>query len=171
MSRSLLAALEKLRESHTGSLPASVLSSAQRRSLESFAQTTKSVQMRPSGRGVVFEITQPAIVDKHRRELSPLERLELDGDLPNRAKNIATSRSSKSQDHLHDVHYLLLKAGKGSVTWVDDAGHQLDLREMTDQQGAAAFAIRENNSWATDGVLWLVENQALFDRNRSPAPA
>lgn len=164
MSRSLLAALEKLRESHSGTLPASALSSAQRRSLESFVQTTKSVQMRPSGRGVVFEITQPAIVDKHRRELSPLERLELDGDLPNRAKNIATSRSSKSQDHLHDVHYLLLKAGRGSVTWVDDAGHQLDLRQTTDQQGAAAFVIRENNSWATDGVLWLVENQALFDR-------
>ena len=164
MSRSLLAALEKLRESHTGSLPASVLSSAQRRSLESFAQTTKSVQMRPSGRGVVFAIINPEVVDKHWRELSPVDLMELDRTLPNRAKNIAIARSSKSQDHLHDVHYLLLKAGKGSVTWVDDAGHQLDLREMTDQQGAAAFAIRENNSWATDGVLWFVENQALFDR-------
>lgn len=164
MSRSLLAALEKLRESHTGSLPASVLSSAQRRSLESFAQTTKSVQMRPSGRGVVFAIINPEVVDKHWRELSPVDLMELDRTLPNRAKNIAIARSSKSQDHLHDVHYLLLKAGKGSVTWVDDAGHRLNLREMTDQQGAAAFAIRENNSWATDGVLWLVENQALFDR-------
>ena len=158
MSRSLLAALEKLRESHTGSLPASVLSSAQRRSLESFAQTTKSVQMRPSGRGVVFAIINPEVVDKHWRELSPVDLMELDRTLPNRAKNIAIARSSKSQEHLHDVHYLLLKAGKGSVTWVDDAGHRLDLREMTDQQGAAAFAIRENNSWATDG-------------NRSPAPA
>jgi hypothetical protein len=164
MSRSLLAALEKLRESYSGTLPASALSSAQRRSLETFAQTTKSVQMRPSGRGVVFEITQPSIVDKHWRDLSPVDVLDLDVDLPNRAKNIATNRSSKSQEHLHDVHYLLLKAGKGSVTWVDDAGHQLDLRQTTDQQGAAAFAIRENNSWATDGVLWLVEIQALFDR-------
>ena len=120
--------------------------------------------MRPSGRGVVFAIINPEVVDKHWRELSPVDLMELDRTLPNRAKNIAIARSSKSQDHLHDVHYLLLKAGKGSVTWVDDAGHRLHLREMTDQQGAAAFAIRENNSWATDGVLWLVENQALFDR-------
>ena len=127
MSRSLLAALEKLRESHTGSLPASVLSSAQRRSLESFAQTTKSVQMRPSGRGVVFAIINPEVVDKHWRELSPVDLMELDRTLPNRAKNIAIARSSKSQDHLHDVHYLLLKAGKGSVTWVDDAGHRPGL--------------------------------------------
>lgn len=164
MSRSLLAALEKLRESQSGTLPASALSSAQRRSLESFAQTTKSVQMRPSGRGVVFAIINPEVVDKHWRELSPVDLMELDRTLPNRAKNIAIARSSKSQEHQHDVHYLLLKAGKGSVTWVDDAGHKLDLRQTTDLQGAAAFAIRENNSWTTDGVLWLVENQALFDR-------
>ncbi len=164
MSRALLAALEKLRESHTGLLPASALSSSQRRSLETFAQTTKCVQMRPSGRGVVFEITQPSIVDKHWRDLSPVDLLDLDDGLPNRAKNIATSRSSKSHDHLHDVHYLLVKAAKGPVTWVDDTGHKLDLRQTTDLQGAAAFAIREHNSWTTDGVLWLVENQALFDR-------
>lgn len=164
MNRSLQAALDKLRKMQSGVLPASALSSAQRHSLEQFARTTGSVQMRPNGRGVVFAITQPEVVDKHWRELSPVDLMELDDALPNRARNIATARSSKSREHQHEIHYLLLKAGKGAVTWCDDAGHQLDLRQSTDQLGAAAFAIHENNSWSTGGSLWLVENQAVFDR-------
>ena len=164
MNRTLQAALGKLRLSSTGILPGSGLSPAQRRALERFAQATGSVQLRPNGRGVVYEIIQPAVVERHWRELSPVDLADLDDDLPNRARNIATSRSSKSAQHQHEIHYLLLKASSGPVTWQDDLGNQLDLRQSTDLQGAAALTIQDGNSWTTSGTLWLVENQALFDR-------
>lgn len=163
MTQRLRAALGKLRKAETA-LAGSALTPAQRRALEQFASQTGSVQMRPGGRGVVFVILQPAIVERHWRDLTPIDAEALPDDLPDRASNIAGTRSSKGAYHRHDHHYLLLKAGPGEVTWHNDAGHRLDLRKATDQQGAGVLSIQANNTWRAPGPLWLVENQALFDR-------
>ncbi|MGL5343505.1 MAG: DUF7281 domain-containing protein [Plesiomonas sp.] len=164
MSHALRAALRKLRESTAQTLPASALTSAQRRALESFAQATNSVRLKTQGRGVVFEVTQPAVIERQWYQLVPREDELLSATLPNRARNIATTGSSKSAQHGHDTHYLLLKAAAGAVWWQNTEGHQLDLRYATDHQGAAVLAINPQNHWYTEGSLWLVENQALFDR-------
>ena len=164
MSRGLIAALRKLRQAPEGRLASSQLSDGQRRELTSFARATGSIQLRPQGRGVVFEISLPAVVEHQWQQLVPMEQEDLTGDLPNRARNIASTRSSKGAEHGHEFSYLLLKAGSGQVEWHDEQAHRLDLRACTDQQGAAALAIHAGSSWLTEHPLWLVENQALFDR-------
>lgn len=163
MSQRLRAALGKLRQAEAA-LPSSDLTPAQRRALEQFAGQTGSVQMRPGGRGVVFVILKPAIVERHWRALTPVDAQALPDGLPDRASNIAGTRSSKGAFHRHLRHYLLLKAGPGEVTWHDKKGHRLDLRQATDHQGAGVLAIEIGNTWHAPGPLWLVENQALFDR-------
>jgi len=164
MSRALIAALGKLRQVGEGRLAGSALSVAQRRALEAFARQAGCVRLEPKGRGIVYQVTDPDRLEQHFRKLSPRDHNELDDSLPNRAVNIATARSSKSAGHAHDTSYLLLKAGPGRAEWRDGAGHRLDLRAATDQLGAAALALNADNCWATEGRLWLVENQALFDR-------
>ena len=164
MSRGLIAALRKLRNAPEGRLASSQLSDGQLRELTSFARATGSIQLRPQGRGVVFEVSLPAVVEHQWRQLVPIEQSDLSDDLPSRARNIASTRSSKGAEHGHEFSYLLLKAGSGQVDWLDEQGHQLDLRASTDQLGAAALAIHAGSTWRSEHPLWLVENQALFDR-------
>ncbi|KHA56409.1 hypothetical protein NM74_11770 [Aeromonas hydrophila] len=164
MSRSLISALRKLRQAPEGRLANSQLSEGQRRELTSFAQATGSIQSRRLGGGVVFEVSLPEVVEQQWRLLVPVEVFEPTGDLPIRARNIASTRSSKGSEHRHEIGYLLLKAGPGQVDWRDEKGHLLDLRASTDQFGAAALAIYTGSTWQTEHPLWLIENQALFDR-------
>ncbi len=164
MSRGLIAALRKLRQTPEGRLASSQLSEGQRRELTRFAQATGSIHIRPQGRGVVFEISLLAVVEHQWRQLVPIEQADLTNDLPSRARNIASTRSSKGAEHGHEISYLLLKAGSGMVDWHDEQGHLLDLRISTDQLGAAALAIHAGSTWRSEHPLWLVENQALFDR-------
>ncbi|GGX47818.1 DUF7281 domain-containing protein [Saccharospirillum salsuginis] len=164
MSRPLRAALDKLRAAEQGRLPGSALSKAQKTTLDDFARQTGAVRREPAGRGVIYHIVQPTIVEHHWRRLSPVEADDLDAALPDRATNIGTRRDSKGARHGHAIQYLLLKAGGGYPIWHDDQGHRLDLRQATDAQGAAALAISADNRWSTEGDLWLIENQALFDR-------
>ena len=117
MSRSLIAALRKLRQAPGGGLASPQLSEGQRRELSSFARATGSIQLRPEGRGVVFEIRLPAVVEHQWRQLVPIEQAELVDGLPRRARNIAATRRSKGADHGHEFSYLLLKAGPGQVAW------------------------------------------------------
>lgn len=164
MSRGLIAALSKLRQAPDGRLASSQLSDKQRRELTSFAQANGCIQIRPQGRGVVFEVVLPAVVEHQWRQLVPIEQSDFSDDLPSRARNIASTRNSKGAEHGHEFSYLLLKAGPGQVDWHDEQGHQLDLRASTDQLGAAAIAIHAGSTWRSEHPLWLVENQALFDR-------
>jgi len=165
MSRPLRAALGRLRQE--GALPASRLTPAQRQALENFARQTGAISLRPAGSGVIFEIREQELVERHWRGLSPIDEDQLDPALPRRSANLARSRSSKGGGHGHDRHYLLIKAEAGAF-WRDDAGHRLDLAAVTQLQGATALAVGSNAKpgagWQTDGILWLVENQALFDR-------
>ena len=164
MSRTLRAALEKLRAAEQGRLPGSALSKAQKTTLDDFARQTGAIRREPSGRGVIYQVVQPSIIEHHWRRLSPVEADTLDAQLPDRATNIGTRRDSKGARHGHTIQYLLLKAGSGQPDWHDDQGHRLDLHQATDAQGVGALAISADNRWRTDGDLWLIENQALFDR-------
>jgi len=164
MSRTLRAALAKLRAADQGRLPGSALSKSQTTALDDFARQTGAIRRKPSGRGVIYHIVQPTIVEHHWRRLSPVEADDLEAALPDRAANIGTRRDSKGARHGHATQYLLLKAGAGQPLWYDDQDHRLDLSQATEAQGAAALAISNDNRWRTDGDLWLIENQALFDR-------
>lgn len=164
MSRALRAALDKLYRADGGQLAASALSSAQRQALDAFASQTGSITMRRSGRGVVYHIRHAALVEQRWRELCPSGAAALDPELPARARNIARRGASKSAAHTHPRYYLMLRAGPGAVLWQDDDGQQLDLSSATHRFGGALLAIEDDNPWHSSGPLWLVENQALFDR-------
>lgn len=160
-----------LRLLKNGQLSASQLTSAQRQELDAFRARTNALGYQTRGRGVVYTISQRAIVEQHLSQLAPLAAADINATLPQRAANIGRSRNSKSGQHYHERYYLLFKA-QGEVTWHQDhdASLALDLGAITLQQGAASLAISANASphfdpgWHTTGALWLVENQALFDQ-------
>lgn len=166
MSRALHAALRRLLQSASGQLAGSQLTPAQARALEDLRIRTGAVGLQRSGRGVIYRVIERPILEQHLNELMPLTAAELDDDLPQRAGNIGLSRSSKSGQHGHGIHYLLLKA-RGAVCWHStEHCHAFDLQQATQQQGAATLTIGgdSDQSWSSDSELWLVENQALFDR-------
>lgn len=162
--RALIAGLRKLSQGPDNGLGSSVFSAAQRKALNDFARSTKCIASNLRGRGVVYEITNPDIFHQHFRNLCPQDALELGENLPTRSANIATARNSKGAKHTHAVQYLLLKAANGPVVWQDGHKATLDLSAATQAQGVSALAIAPGNTWRTDSELWLVENQALFDR-------
>ena len=164
MSRALRTALDKLCQADKGQLAASTLTPAQCRALDNFARQTRSVVTHTKGRGVVYHIQQPAIVEQRRRELSPHPTQPLNPNLPPRAVNIARTRSSKAAHHHHERHYLLLKACHGPAVWQDQYGQQFDLSEITARLGGALLTTDTPSQWRTSGLLWLVENQAVFDQ-------
>ncbi|MDX1749041.1 MAG: hypothetical protein R3271_01825 [Methylophaga sp.] len=165
MSRALRTALGKLIDVPDGQLAGSQLTAAQKTALDEFIRQTGAVTYQQAGRGVSYRIKERVTVERHWREMVPSAGDALDEDLPSRAANIAQSRMSKSAAHGHDSYYLLLRTA-GNANWYSDNGDKLDLQWVTDKQGAAALAIGGacDQSWHTTSELWLVENQALFDR-------
>lgn len=164
MSRELRTALDKLCRADKGQLAASTLTPAQRHALDDFARRTRSVLIRTRGRGVVYHIQQPAIVEQRRHELSPQHTQPLDPNLPPRAVNLARTRSSKAAEHHHECYYLLLRARHGPVVWQDQYDQHFDLSETTARLGGTLLATDTPSQWHTQTPLWLVENQALFDQ-------
>ncbi|TGG93853.1 DUF2399 domain-containing protein [Natronospirillum operosum] len=168
MSKALAAALAKLSRADNGVLAGSSLTAAQRRAADDFARRTGAVALQRSGRGTVYRVLQPAVVEQHWRHLSP-DGLVSDGqsapeDQPARAGHIGQFRDSKGGQHGHDHHYVLLKATLPDLSWQNEQGGQLALGEQTRLQGAAALDVSFETGWQCPGALWLVENQALFDR-------
>ena len=161
--QTLRAALLKLQGN--GSVPASQFTPAQRSALDRFARQTGAVNCQRQGRGDVYRVCDQALFDIHRVELSPQVEPSVAEQLPLRAQHIALARRSKARDHQHSSYYPLLKAIGDSVTWHEgERGARLDLGAVTRDFGAAALRIGPDDAWHTDQVLWLVENQALFDR-------
>lgn len=168
MSKVLAAALAKLSRAELGILAGSSLTPAQRRATDDFARRTGAITMQRSGRGTVYRILKPEVVEQHWRHLSP------DGltsasqptpeDQPARAGHIGQFRDSKGGQHGHEHHYVLLKTVSPELTWHTDQGERLALGEQTRVQGAAALDVGLDTDWQCPGPLWLVENQALFDR-------
>ncbi|RMF15389.1 MAG: hypothetical protein D6758_09810 [Gammaproteobacteria bacterium] len=162
-SRSLYAALERLTRAENGRLAASSLTKAQQRALDELARTTGAVSFIRQGRGCVYEVRDPEVLDIWWRRLCPSDPGDLPADMPDRAANVAIRRDSKGGQHKHEHAYLLLKASGAPVSWSDDRAI-LGLTQATRDFGVAALAIHPEDAWISDQPLWLIENQALFDR-------
>lgn len=173
-------------------LPVSAFTPAQRRALERFGQQTGAVQFLARGSGGSYRISNPAVFALHLRTLSPeafvspcqasqdAEPASHDAgpashgaDLPSRAHNIGHRRDSKAGRHAHDAGYVLLKA-TGPLDWhAPTRDLHLPLAAHTRDFGAACLRITPDDDWHTGAPLWLIENQALFDRTDwlPPGPA
>lgn len=178
MSRTLAAALARLLEvsgeaSQAGTCNASAFTASQRQALEDLGRRTGALRLKPGGRGSVYEVVNVEVLTTHLRSLRPQRASDIDPSIPSRAANIAHSRSSKGRAHGHAVHYLLVKAISAGVFWRGKSEGQeeeeqqervFDLTHATNAAGAGVLAIGEEDHWRSDQPLWLVENQALFDR-------
>lgn len=163
MDQALRAALLKLQGKSP--LPSSLFTSTQRKVLDRFARQTGAVSCQRQGRGDVYVICDQTVFDAHLIELSPQVEPSIAEQLPLRARHVAHARSSKARRHQHDSYYPLLKAVGDAVIWREGTrGAELPLSTCTRDFGAATFCIQPEDTWRSDQVLWLVENQALFDR-------
>jgi hypothetical protein len=165
MSRALADALDKLlRAPATAVSAATLFTPAQRRELDRFARQTGALRLSTQGGGSRYLVTNEALARAHLAELRPTAIAALDASLPARANNVARMRDSKGRSHTHGTSYLLLKAIGAGVSWQRGDGAIFDLTANTVLAGAAAIAIEADDGWHTDAPIWLVENQALFDR-------
>lgn len=163
MDRTLRAALLKLHGQP--SLPASQFTAAQRRALDRFARQTRAVTCQRQGRGDVYRVSDPQLFDIHLGALSPQVEIPSTDDLPLRAQHIAHARDSKARNHQHECYYPLLKAVGEKVLWRQgEHGSELPLSQLTHHFGATSLRIETGDTWQSGQPLWLVENQALFDR-------
>jgi hypothetical protein len=163
MDRTLRAALLKLHGQQA--LPASYFTAAQRSALDRFARQTGAVICQRQGRGDVYRVSDPRLFDIHLSALSPQVGMLATDDLPLRAQHIAHARDSKARNHQHGCYYPLLKAVGEKVLWRQGAhGCELSLSQLTHHFGAASLRIETDDDWQSEQPLWLVENQALFDR-------
>ena len=161
--QALRAALLKLQGKSP--LPASQFTSAQRMALDQFARQTGAVNCLRQGRGDVYSVCDQAVFDAHVSQLSPQVEPSIAEQLPLRAQHVAHARNSKARQHQHDSYYPLLKAVGDAVSWFEgEHGAELALSAFTRNLGAATLRIQPDDAWHTDQALWLVENQALFDR-------
>jgi len=163
MSRALADALDKLLKT-AGPSAATLFTVAQRRELDRFAQHTGALRLSTQGRGASYLLLDAALARAHLLALRPTAIDELDASLPARANNIARMRDSKGRSHVHAIGYLLLKAIGDGVIWQRGDGTTYDVSTATALAGAAAIAIEADDTWHTQAPIWLVENQALFDR-------
>ena len=171
--RALRTALLKLHGKEM--VPASQFTAAQRSALDHFARQTGAVACQRQGRGDVYRVRHPGVFNTHLVNLSPqVERAfdpadPADPAVPLRSQHIAFARDSKARGHRHESLYLLLKAvGEGGgegVGWQEaQRGVALPLGQLTRDVGVASLRIEVGDAWHSAQPLWLVENQALFDR-------
>ncbi len=163
MDRILRAALLKLHGQQ--SLPASQFTAAQRSALDRFARQTGAVICQRQGRGDVYRVSDPQRFAVHLSALSPQVEMQAMTDLPLRARHIAHARDSKARHHQHACYYPLIKAVGDNVHWrQNEQGSELPLSQLTHNFGAASLRLETDDAWQSGQPLWLVENQALFDR-------
>lgn len=163
MDRTLRAALLKLHGKDA--LPASQFTTAQRSALDRFARQTGAVSCQRQGRGDVYRVSNPPLFDTHLSALSPQVEIATEENLPLRAQHIAHARDSKARSHQHACYYPMLKAIGDNVLWRNgEQGVVLPLGQLTRDFGAACLRIEAGDAWYSEQALWLVENQALFDR-------
>lgn len=159
----LLAALAKLQGQ--AELPASQFTAAQRSVLDRFARQTGAVRSQRQGRGEIYRIVDQALFASHLSALSPDVEASAAQQLPLRARHIARARDSKAGAHQHEHYYLLIKAVGEGVVWRESSRDiELPLSRATQDFGAATLMVDASDAWTTGQDLWLVENQALFDR-------
>ncbi len=161
--QALRAALLKLQAKSP--LPASQFTPAQRSTLDRFARQTGAVNCQRQGRGDVYSVCDQAVFEAHVTQLSPQVEPSIAEQLPLRAQHMAHARDSKARRHQHGKYYPLLKAVGNGVSWCEvERGAELALSVATRDFGASSICIQQDDAWQTEQALWLVENQALFDR-------
>lgn len=161
--QALRAALLKLQTKSP--LPASQFTPAQRSALDRFARQTGAVNCLRQGRGDVYSVCNQAVFETHVTQLSPQVEPSIAEQLPLRAQHVAHARDSKARRHQHGSYYPLLKAIGDAVSWQEvERGAELALSTVTCDFGAASLCIQPEDAWHSEQALWLVENQALFDR-------
>jgi hypothetical protein len=163
MSQALVKALTRLIEVYPDSIAGSTLTSSQKKLLEEFSRKTQSVQVTPKGRGVVYGILDMDVVKVTLEQLAPNQNVS--PSAPQRAVNIASTRSSKQGRVGHDVTYVLAKAVANPL-WESSGGPTDHLNVATEEFGVFSLEVggERNRDLNTHHSIWLVENQALFDR-------
>ncbi|ASG07665.1 hypothetical protein CEQ50_08880 [Vibrio anguillarum] len=163
MSLSLVKALTRLIEVYPDSIGGSTLTPSQKKQLEEFSRKTQSVQVTPKGRGVVYRILDMDVVKVTLGQLVPNQNVS--SSAPQRAVNIASTRSSKQGRVGHDVTYVLAKTVANPLWEVSGILTEY-LNAATEEFGVFSLEVggERNGDLNTHHSIWLVENQALFDR-------
>ncbi|MEZ9957808.1 hypothetical protein OAW_17805 [Vibrio cyclitrophicus ZF170] len=163
MSQALAKALTRLIEVYPDSIAGSTLTTSQKKQLEEFCRKTQSVQATPKGRGVVYRILDMDVVKVTLEQLAPNQNVS--SSAQPRAVNIATTRSSKQGHASHDVTYMLAKTVANPL-WRVSGVLTEHLKIATEEFGVFSLEVggERNRNLHTHHSIWLVENQALFDR-------
>ncbi|HHK8567977.1 TPA: Wadjet anti-phage system protein JetD domain-containing protein [Vibrio parahaemolyticus] len=163
MSQALVKALMRLIEVYPDSIAGSTLASSQKKQLEEFSRKTQSVQVTPKGRGVVYRILDMDVVKVTLEQLAPNQNVP--PSAPQRAVNIASTRSSKQGRVGHNVTYVLAKAVANPL-WEVSGILTEHLNIATEEFGVFSLEVggERNKNLHSHHSIWLVENQALFDR-------
>lgn len=163
MSQVLVKALTRLIEVYPDSIAGSTLTPSQKKQLEEFSRKTQSVQVTPKGRGVVYRVLDMDVIKVTLDQLVPNQ--DLPSSVPQRAVNIASTRSSKQGRVGHDVTYVLAKVVANPL-WESSGGPTDHLNVATEEFGVFSLEVggERNRDLNTHHSIWLVENQALFDR-------
>ncbi len=148
-------------------LMASDFTSGQKKCLEQFARETRLIELKKQGRATIYQVINRQSVLNYLGQLHPFDEASLPDGLPIRSRNIAMERNSKTGQTGHDCWYLLMKAWDSDVVW-QNANDRMRPSELTARFGVAALQINAEPSleqdWQCNRPLFLVENQALFDR-------
>ncbi|WP_422767768.1 DUF7281 domain-containing protein [Photobacterium leiognathi subsp. mandapamensis] len=163
MSQVLVKALTRLIEVYPDSIAGSTLTLSQKKQLDEFSRKTQSVQVTPKGRGVVYLILDMDVVKVTLEQLAPNQNVS--PSAPQRAINIASTRSSKRGRVGHDVTYVLAKVVANPL-WQVSGVLTEHLNASTEKFGVFSLEVggERNRDPTTHHSIWLVENQALFDR-------
>lgn len=163
MSKVLVKALTRLIDVYPDSIAGSTLTLSQKKQLDEFSRKTQSVQVTPKGRGVVYGILDMDVVKVTLEQLAPNQNVS--PSVPQRAINIASTRSSKRGRVGHDVTYVLAKVVANPLWQVSGALTE-HLNASTEKFGVFSLEVggERNRDLTTHHSIWLVENQALFDR-------
>jgi hypothetical protein len=117
----------------------------------------------------VYCVSNLSLFETHLGALSPQIEVAASAHLPLRAQNIAYARDSKARSHQHGCYYPSIKAVGDGIVWCNfeeqiEGQLELPLSQLTRDFGAASLKIQTHDAWHSEQPLWLVENQALFDR-------
>ena len=163
MSQALVKALTRLIKVYPDSISGSTLTASQKKQLDEFSRKTQSVQVTPKGRGVVYGVLDMDVVKVTLEQLAPNQNVS--PSVPQRAVNIASTRSSKQGRVGHDVTYVLAKTVANPL-WEVSGVQTEHLNAATEEFGVFSLEMggERNRDLHTHHSIWLVENQALFDR-------
>ncbi|PME16182.1 hypothetical protein BCV44_15445 [Vibrio cyclitrophicus] len=163
MSQALVKALTRLVDVYPDSVAGSAMTPSQKKQLEEFCRKTQCVQVIPKGRGIAYNIQNIDVVKVTLEQLAPNQNVS--PSAPQRAVNIATTRSSKQGRAGHDVTYMLAKTVANPLWRVSEVLTE-HLKIATEEFGVFSLEVggERNRNLHTHHSIWLVENQALFDR-------